>query len=286
MSFKPSQHSGAIVPGMRFVPHGHFIGLFIPNVLASYKGLQASSKLIWGRLAQYAGADGVCYPKIDTLAHELGCSERTVQRGLKELCSQGFIEIEQCYNESTRAQTSNRYYFLWHEIFIPSQPYISQQKEGVTNSRRGGDNMSSPGVTKWTPPPGDIMAPKENQYSFEKNHKKTTSTLPADVEEKLQLIAPSRKDPDAWEAKMRLLWQQGNLDLELLDKFAKKVLRSSETNISKHRLLITEIIDRGDGERFLEFLNKSETQIVTIQGLTFDKDAAQMMISSGLAQHV
>jgi len=73
------------------------------------------AKLLWARLARYAGTRGQCFPLLSTLAADLGFSERQVQRYLAELVSAGFLRTRQRgFNKS------NLYEFLWHPALAPS----------------------------------------------------------------------------------------------------------------------------------------------------------------------
>jgi hypothetical protein len=65
------------------------------------------AKLLWARLARYAGTRGQCYPLLSTLAVDLGFSERQVQRYLAELISGGFLRARQ-----RGLNQSNLYEFL------------------------------------------------------------------------------------------------------------------------------------------------------------------------------
>jgi DNA-binding transcriptional MocR family regulator len=101
----------------RFNPYRHFVGSFIPNALMSYEGLSAGAKLLWARLAQYAGKDGACYPSQQRLSSDMGLSVRQVQRYLKELVDKGFLETEKpSYKDQIQGQTI-RYHFLKHSVF-------------------------------------------------------------------------------------------------------------------------------------------------------------------------
>lgn len=97
--------------GERFRPYKVFHGFVIPNALAQNKVLKPISKLVWGRLAQYLGKEGEAYVRYDTLAEELGTSESSIKRAVAQLRAEGFIETKQRYN------TSNLFYFIWHESF-------------------------------------------------------------------------------------------------------------------------------------------------------------------------
>jgi hypothetical protein len=96
--------------GEKYNPHKLFVGVFIPNTLLRYHKLSHGAKIVWGRLAQYAGENGEAYPKISSLADETGMSDRQVKTYLKELREHKLIK-------SDRTGSSNKYHFLWHEIF-------------------------------------------------------------------------------------------------------------------------------------------------------------------------
>jgi hypothetical protein len=99
-----------MIPGEIFNPYRVFVGIFIPNALVRYKGLSPSAKLVYGRLSQYAGEDGKCFPAEDVLADEVGLSKRQVYRLLSELETGKFIICR-----------ATGYVFLWHDIFDQKQ---------------------------------------------------------------------------------------------------------------------------------------------------------------------
>jgi hypothetical protein len=79
----------ALQIGQPFNPFGLFTGIFIPDALVRSKTLSAGAKLIYGRLARYAGQDGECHPAVRTLASEIGMSTRQTQNYLAELEGEG-----------------------------------------------------------------------------------------------------------------------------------------------------------------------------------------------------
>jgi hypothetical protein len=99
-----------MVPGQKFIPHRQFrSGVFLPDVILANRRLSGGAKLLWARLARYAGVNGVCFPSCQTLGLDLGCSPRQVQRYVAELVHAGFIAAKQRgFNKS------NTYTFLWH----------------------------------------------------------------------------------------------------------------------------------------------------------------------------
>nr|WP_287413241.1 helix-turn-helix domain-containing protein [Pseudodesulfovibrio sp.] len=98
--------------GQRFSPYRSFERVsVIPNSLMGYPGLSPSAKLLWARLAQYAGKDGRAYPSIETLAAEIGLKKRQTQNLLAELKKKKFIE-------ACRGSGANSYYFLLHPCLV------------------------------------------------------------------------------------------------------------------------------------------------------------------------
>lgn len=100
-----------------FNPYGKFYGSIIPNCLMRYKGISSTSKLIWGRLAQFAGKNGNCYPSLKTLAIETGITVRGVIKCIHELINTGFLVVERPSKDERAEHKTSRYYFVLHEIF-------------------------------------------------------------------------------------------------------------------------------------------------------------------------
>ena len=82
----------------------------IPNWLMSRQEIGSSAKLVYARLAQYAGKVGRCFPKQESIAREIGVSERTVRNAIEELEKNGLIIVSQ-----VGLQMPNEYAFLHHE---------------------------------------------------------------------------------------------------------------------------------------------------------------------------
>jgi hypothetical protein len=103
--------------GERYNPHRVFTGIFIPEAILKIpvKKLSFGARICFGRLCRYAGKDGVAFPKRNTLAKEIGSSERAVDRFISELKEFGLIKVER-----KGLHKSNRYYFVWHNIFDES----------------------------------------------------------------------------------------------------------------------------------------------------------------------
>jgi len=93
-----------------FNPYKQFRGCWIPDWLLCRSELSAGTKLCYSRLARFAGKNGYCYPKIETLAETLGVSVPQCKRYLKQLQDLELIESKQ-----RGMGNSNQYYFLEHE---------------------------------------------------------------------------------------------------------------------------------------------------------------------------
>jgi biotin operon repressor len=127
----------------RFNPYKLFTGSFIPNCLLQYKGLSPLAKLVWARLAQYAGENGYCYPSLETLASELGASKKGIHKAIKDLEKQGFIERELPQGIDKLTHKTTRYYFLLHPVFESSGVQQSSISEGNKVLLRSGTKYNS-----------------------------------------------------------------------------------------------------------------------------------------------
>lgn len=76
--------------------------------------LPTRARTVMFYLVNRSNKELTCFPAIPTIARETGLCERTVQRALKELCEQGFIEKSPRYREN-RGQSSNLYVIILKE---------------------------------------------------------------------------------------------------------------------------------------------------------------------------
>jgi len=92
------------------------IGTFapLPNKVLRRTDLSHGAKLCCARLIQYAGKDGRAFPKLPTLAEELGMSVRAVQRFIAELESLDLIQTHR------RGRGQSNLYLVDKSILIHS----------------------------------------------------------------------------------------------------------------------------------------------------------------------
>ena len=81
----------------------------VPNWILKRKEISMGAKAAYGRLCQYGGTHGAIWPKLSTLADELGVSESQAGRYIHELESFNLIQVKR------RGLTlSNQYALLAH----------------------------------------------------------------------------------------------------------------------------------------------------------------------------
>jgi hypothetical protein len=130
-------------PGQPFIPHKAFpTGVFLPDVLLANPKLSLGAKLLWARLARYAGIDGACFPAVATLALDLGCSERQIQRYVAELTRAKYIVARQ-----RGFNRSNLYQFLWHPD-LESPPRKPPNRTTQASSSPSTTDLSSSSTTQ------------------------------------------------------------------------------------------------------------------------------------------
>ena len=91
-------------------PYKLFSGSFIPNWLLKRPELSHGAKLCYARLCQFAGSKGMCYPKQNTLATEIGVSERQVRTYISELMKHALLE-----KKKSGKKNLNQYVFPLHD---------------------------------------------------------------------------------------------------------------------------------------------------------------------------
>lgn len=72
------------------------------------KDMRSPARLALMLIADYADEDHICWPSISTMAEEMGCSDRTVQRVIAMLVDKGLLQVESRHAVNGRQQ-SNRY---------------------------------------------------------------------------------------------------------------------------------------------------------------------------------
>jgi Helix-turn-helix domain len=150
----PRQHAKRPQIGEVFNPNGMFNGIWVPESLLKCAGISTSAKVLYGRLARFAGVDGCCFPSQETLARELGMTVRQVQRLLAQLCAAGFLRKVAQYRPNG-SQTANAYVFLYHAALTPAPvreaPRFTAAAPERPSPHLGGDMNVTGGMTSMSP---------------------------------------------------------------------------------------------------------------------------------------
>lgn len=136
--------------GEIFIPHKKFFGCVVPNWLLKQKNIGPIAKLCYGRLAQFSGNDGRCYPKQGTLSEEIGVTRTSVVFALKELEELKLITRQKPKGRDILLHKPDSYSFIVHELFIDE---LNKHSEDLTCEPECKEN-EHPDVknTKKTPP--------------------------------------------------------------------------------------------------------------------------------------
>jgi hypothetical protein len=166
-------------PPDRVNPWRLFVGAMVPNWLLERPELSLGAKLVYGRLAQYAGRRGYAYPRVTTLARAVGLKDkRQAQRYLKELREHGLLEVA----DYSKNGAANRYFFLNHRwMYEDEVPETTPETDGDLYQEENdqeiasdsdkvdgpGDIYDTGGVSHTTPTPRQIRHPIEESQGKE-----------------------------------------------------------------------------------------------------------------------
>lgn len=209
-------------------PYRMFQGVFIPNALLRFKGVSQSAKLMWGRLAQYAGEDGRCYPDFADLSEEIGLSESGARKVLKELRDANLIWIKYPKGKERLMHRRCEYFFINHEIFRQS----GQVRSGLPENGHSG--IPENGQCKEYPKTGSATEENHRRESCEETS--LSGTIPDDVSvpqkkyhggeddyalarkiyDAVLVINPTAKEPswDKWANDVRLMRERDGRTVE------------------------------------------------------------------------
>ena len=108
---KPETTEKRII-GEPFNPWRQLCGFYPPGVVSTRRNLTDGPKRVYELLVRRAGQRGTCWPSYQTIANDLGKSERQVRSDIKTLESTRLIR-----HKKRDGRRSNTYEFLWHECF-------------------------------------------------------------------------------------------------------------------------------------------------------------------------
>jgi len=148
-------HRPLIPQGKPYNPWMLSSGLFVHNWLARRPEVSPGAKLVFGRLCQFAGRNGLAWPSHCKLGTELGYSSRQARRLVTELESCGLIRRIGRTRENGSTK-SNGYEFIGHQWMM--EPDTEGMPESV-NPAGNGPHLTTPGGSDVAMPPGRIKPP-------------------------------------------------------------------------------------------------------------------------------
>jgi len=66
----------------------------VPNVLLRTPGLSNNAKIVYAQLLSYAWNNDMCFPGQERMADDIGTSQPTIHRAIRELQENGWLEIQ------------------------------------------------------------------------------------------------------------------------------------------------------------------------------------------------
>jgi DNA-binding transcriptional MocR family regulator len=135
----------------------------IPNTILRRTDLSHGAKLCCARLIQYAGKNNQAFPKLPTLAEELGMSVRAVQRFLTELESHGLIQTQRRGRGQSNAYVLDKSILIHRQYFDtpkvahldtpklahPDVPKLAYPYNGKDNLKKEIEERTAALVDKW-----------------------------------------------------------------------------------------------------------------------------------------
>ncbi|MBX3082089.1 MAG: helix-turn-helix domain-containing protein [Anaerolineae bacterium] len=102
------QHQNIVLEGFDPVSAGGFTQ--VPNFILNNQQISPNAKVIYAKLLSYAWHNNSVFPGQDKMAVEIGSSQQSVSRGIRELEDAGFLLI------TRRGQGMTNIYTLHHTV--------------------------------------------------------------------------------------------------------------------------------------------------------------------------
>lgn len=131
--------------GEYYNPYMVFQGCIVPNCIMKRTDLTSTAKLCFGRLSQYAGSDGQCFPSLKQLSEELGVRETTIEKVIKDLILANLITKESPKGIQKLMHFRNMYRFVWNESLLERPDFREQTplKEGCEDVQNEGNKKEN-----------------------------------------------------------------------------------------------------------------------------------------------
>ena len=169
-------------------PYKIFVGIFIPNCIAETNKLSQSAKLCFGKLSQFSGKDGKCFPKQETLAKGIGVkSIKQIHRCLNELEKAQLIRREKPTGKDKLMHKPDAYVFIWNNTLFMDEEEddagvdINVQSEDDTQNEDEKDTKNEkegvPTMDKNVQSGPDINVQSEGGVNVQSNRSRTSTKV-------------------------------------------------------------------------------------------------------------
>jgi len=207
-----------------FNPYRMFNGVFIPNAILRTREISQSAKFVWASLARFAGKDGRCYPKLDTVADDIGMSREMVKKKIKELKEKGFIAVRHATGKARLMHQPSQYFFIYHSVFTDKERlsavgvHLSPSVGGNPGTCKEGEGLAPPiEMSKLNEPitTSDPDLPSGGGCDKKKFHGTTEDhALAHKMYRAILVVNQTIKEPnyDKWANTIRLMREQDGRD--------------------------------------------------------------------------
>lgn len=178
----PPEVGSVIIPVLFFARFA-----LMPLSLMAWDGVSSTAKLVWSRIAHYAGRDGVAYASLRRLAKDVGRSQSATEKAIKQLVDAGLVQ-----KKPGTGRTTTRYELLFHEIF-KGEPVKTMDSDAPQLRVVKNDDPAQSGGVKNCDPKAHEGPTFLRPYLTKMNDQKRTSSKKS--EEKRKAVAESL-DPD------------------------------------------------------------------------------------------
>jgi hypothetical protein len=157
--------------GQTFNPAYKSCGFYPHEAVCRQRDLTDGQKLLYTRLVQWAGKNGECWYGFQTMAEELGKSERQVRYDMEALESYGLVRHAKRHGANGRRLT-NKYEFIWHQIFdVQGQPTAC----GEDLSHRQSTACGPPAIQRKNHRQSNVKTTGNGSPGSKENHKEESS---------------------------------------------------------------------------------------------------------------
>jgi len=116
-------------------------------------------------LCAYSNENGTCFPSRTKLANDCGLTDRTIDKYVEKLVSDGLIEKKRRKNKGTNEYTSNLYQILFYNGAVKRKTQLSERNDPTSGERNIPITVSNSNYNNLTSSP--LKKEDKKSFSFE-----------------------------------------------------------------------------------------------------------------------